>query len=84
MTKTATLEDRCRQYEDWLSRIVYADMLADVTGDEGVADTVSQVVEEAKAAGFDGFIRKAAVLLARDTLGRRYGEETADLAALLD
>ncbi len=84
MTKTATMEDRLARYEDWLSRIVYADMLVEVTGDEGVTDTIGQVVEEAKVAGFDGFIRKAAALLARDTLGRRYGEETAALAELDD
>ena len=85
MTKTATLEERLACYEDWLSRIVAADMLANVTGDDEVTDTVGEVVEEAKAAGagFDGFIRKAVASLAKDVLTRRYGELTPDLAELL-
>lgn len=88
MTKTATLEDRCRQYEDWLSKIVFADMLATATGEDdgvAVADTIGEVVEEAKAAGagFDGFIRKAAALLAKDVWSRRYGDLTPELADLL-
>lgn len=88
MTKTATLEERLRQYEDWLARIVYADMLAAATGDEDgveVADTIGKVVEEAKTAGagFDGFIRKAAASLAKDVMTRRYGELTEELAELL-
>lgn len=89
MTKTATLEDRCRQYEDWLSKIVFADMLATATGEDdgvAVADTIGEVVEEAKAAGagFDGFIRKAAGSLAKDILTRRYGEAAGLLAELDD
>lgn len=88
MTKTATLEDRLARYEDWLAKIVAADMLAAATGDDdgvAVADTIGEVVEEAKTAGagFDGFVRKAAALLAKDVMTRRYGEATADLAALL-
>lgn len=88
MPKTATVEDRLRQYEDWLARIVYADMLATATGDDDgveVADTIGKVVEEAKTAGagFDGFIRKAAASLAKDVMTRRYGELTEDLADLL-
>lgn len=82
MTKTATPEDRL---EDWLARIVAADMQAAMTEDDdgvAVADTIAEVVEEAQAAGFDGFIRKAAASLAKDVLTRRYGETTGDLAAV--
>ena len=85
MTQTATLEERLRQYEDWLAKIVYADMLTSVTGDEEVTDTIGEVVEEAKAAGagFDGFIRKAAASLAKDVMTKRYGNWTEELAELL-
>ncbi len=88
MTKTATLEDRLARYEDWLAKIVAADMLAAATGEDdgvAVADTIGEVVEEAKAAGagFDTFVRKAAALLAKDVMTRRYGEATANLAELL-
>ena len=85
MTQTATLEERLRQYEDWLAKIVYADMLTSVTGDEEVTDAIAEVIEEAKVAGagFDGFIRKAAASLAKDVMTKRYGNWTEELAELL-
>lgn len=85
MAQTATLEERLRQYEDWLAKIVYADMLTSVTGDEEVTDAIAEVIEEAKVAGagFDGFIRKAAASLAKDVMTKRYGNWTEELAELL-